>query len=153
MAALATAAVVTGVVGMISGFLGSRKAAKSAKQQAAEQARIEKLTTAESVRRLGIEERAMYGQTLAGYAGGGVLGIAPSLNGGNVMAGSPQTVLAEQAKEFKKEREITQQVGASNVTQALQRGKATASAYKWQGYANAASSISNILTNYKMTGG
>jgi len=146
--AVATAGVVIGTLGLISGFLGAKKASSAAKKQAAEEARINKLTTAESIRRLGIEERAMYGQTLAGYAGGGVLGIQPSLNGGGPMTGSPSTVLQEQAKEYRKEREITQQVGASNVAQALQRGKATASAYKWQGYSNAAASAMNILSSY-----
>ena len=144
----ATAAVVIGTVGLITNFLGSKKASKAAKKQAAEEARINKLTTAERMRQIGIEEKTMFGETLAGYAGGGVQAMAPSLTGSTPQTGSPQTVLAEQAKEFKYEREITSAVGASNVQQALQRGKSTADAYKWQGYSNAASSISNILTSY-----
>jgi len=148
---VAVAGAVIGAVGLISGFLGSKKASKAAKKQAAEEARINKLTTAERMRQLGIEERTMFGQTLAGYAGGGVQAMAPSLTGSTPQTGSPQTVLAEQAKEFKYEREITSAVGASNVQQALSRGKSTADAYKWQGYSNAASSISNILTSYAMT--
>ena len=146
--AVAVAGLVIGTVGLISGFLGSKKASKAAKEQAAEEARITKETTAERMRQINIEERTLFGQTLAGYAGGGVQAMAPSLTGSTPQTGSPATVLAEQKKEFRFERDITASVGASNVQQALSRGKSTADAYKWQGYSNAASSISNILTSY-----
>jgi hypothetical protein len=39
-------------------------------------------------------------------------------------------------------------VGATKVAQGLARGDATADAYKYQGYSNAAMGISNILANY-----
>jgi hypothetical protein len=149
--AAAIAGAVIGTIGLISGFLGSKKASKAAKEQAAEEARINQATTAERLRLLDKEERALYGQTLAGYASGGVLGIAPSLQQPQAMTGSPSTILKEQATEFAAEKAITREVGASNVAQALQRGKATAEAYKWQGYSNAASGISNILTSYALT--
>ena len=151
MAAAIAGAVVLGTIGLISGFIGSKKASKAAKKQAAEEARIQKETTAERLRQLGVEERTLFGSTLAGYAGGGVQSVTPSLMGSGPTTGSPATVLAEQAKEFKYERDITASVGASNVQQTLMRGKNTANAYKWQGYSNAASSISNILTSYALT--
>ena len=146
--AVAVAGLVIGTVGLISGFLGSKKASKAAKEQAAEEARITKETTAERMRQINIEERTLFGQTLAGYAGGGVQAMAPSLTGSTPQTGSPATVLAEQKKEFRFERDITASVGASNVQQALSRGKSTADAYKWQGYSNAASSLSSMLTSY-----
>ena len=146
--AVAVAGLVIGTIGMISGFLGSKKASKAAKESSKEEARIMKETTAERMRQLGVEERTMFGETLAGYAGGGVQAVSPSLSGARPQTGSPATVLAEQKKEFKYERDITASVGASNVQQALSRGKSTADAYKWQGYSNAASSLSSMLTSY-----
>ena len=151
---LAIAGAVIGTVGLISNFIGSKKAASAAKDSAAEEARIMKLTTAERLRQLKTEERVMRGETLSGYARGGVLATAPTLDGQmRDQTGSPATVLGEQAREFAAERKITQQVGASNVQQALMRGKNTANAYKWQGYSNAASGISSLLTNYQMNKG
>ena len=148
-----TYAAITGTIGLITSFLGAKKASKAAKEQAAEEARIQQVTTAEQIRRLNINERLMFGQTVAGQAGSGVLGMQQGLDQQSPMSGSPQTILSEQAREFAQERKITQEVGASNVQQTLMRGAAQANAYKWQGYSNAASSISNILTNYKMMSG
>ena len=137
---------VASVVGAITSFIGSKKAAKAAREQGAEEARIGRLTTEEQLRRLTIDERTMRGETLSGYASGGVQAYAPTLDGEpRLQTGSPQTVINEQAREFAAERDITREVGASNVQQSLMRAKATATAYKWQGYSNAASSISNIL--------
>ncbi len=164
-APLAIAGVVIGAVGLISSFIGSKKAASAAKSEAAEQARLEGLTTDEKLRRLRIDQRSLYGETLAGFAGGGVLARPGSLEsnltlgdsfggagayGGSasVMTGSPGVVIQEQAKEFAFERDITRKVGATKVAQALQHGKNVASAYKWSGYSNAATGISNILANY-----
>jgi hypothetical protein len=149
MPALATAAVVTGVVSLISGFVGSKKAGKAAKKQSAEEARLEKLVTDEKLRNLRTEERTVYGQTLAGFASGGVLATAPTLGGtATPLTGSPSTIIDEQRKTFADERSITRQVGASKVAQSLQHGKNVASAYKWSGYSDTASGISNILANY-----
>lgn len=136
-------------VGIITSYIGSKKAAKAAKETAAEEARIGRLTTAERIAQLDVEERVMRGETLSGYARGGVLATAPTLGGEQrYQTGSPESVINEQATNFARERMITQQVGASNVQQALMRGKNTANAYKWQGYSNAASGISNLLTKY-----
>lgn len=142
------------VISLIADFVGSKKAAKGAKKEAAEQAHLEGLTTTERLRQLGIEERTMYGQTLAGYASGGVLATTPTLAGSqSPMIGSPGTVIAEQKKEFGLERDITEQVGATKVQQALTRGKNVATAYKWQGYSNLASGVSDILSKAAMLGG
>jgi hypothetical protein len=149
MPPLAIAAVGIGALGIISGFIGSRKASKAAKEQAKEEARIEKLTTAERVRQIGKEERALYGETVAGYAGGGVLSSFGQMSDASrETMGSPQAVLSEQATEFGFERKITQETGASNVMQSLARGKALANQYKYQGYANAASGISKMLMGF-----
>ena len=140
---------VVGTVGLIAGFIGSKKAAKGAKKEAKEQARLEGLLTTEQMRRLGIDERTMYGETLAGYASGGVQATAPTLGGeARVQTGSPQQVIQEQASEFAAERQVTSDVGATKVSQALTRGRNVANAYKWEGYSNLASGISGILSGF-----
>jgi hypothetical protein len=150
-AGVAIAGIVVGAIGVISSFLGSKKASKAAKKQAEEEARLEKLVTDERIRELGREERQLYGETVAGYVGGGVLSSFGSMVTGDVpreTIGSASSVLAEQRAEFLREKSITQKVGASKVAQSLASGKAVASAYKFQGYSNAASGIANILANY-----
>ena len=151
-AAIGVASAVVGVVGLISNFVGSKKAGKAAKKQSEEEARLEKLVTDEKLRQLGIDERTTYGQTLAGFASGGVLATAPTLGGGATpLTGSPSTIIDEQRKTFADERSITRQVGASKVAQSLQHGKNVASAYKWSGISDTASGISNILSNWAAT--
>ena len=145
---VAIAGAVIGAVGLISSFLGSKKASSAAKEQAREEARLEGLVTQEKLRTLGIDERTLYGQTLAGYAGGGVQGISPNLGQTSITAGSPQAILAEQKKSFGAEKDIISQVGASKAQASLTRGKNLADQYRWSGYANVASSVSNILSNY-----
>jgi hypothetical protein len=151
---IAIAGVVVGAIGIISSFLGSKKASKAAKKQSEEEARLEKLVTDERIRELGREERQLYGETVAGYAGGGVLSSFGTMSDvSRETIGSPASVLAEQTAEFQREISITQKVGASKVAQSLASGKAVASAYKFQGYSNVASGIANILANYSaMTG-
>ena len=149
---VAIAGAVIGAVGLISGFLSSRKAASSAKKEAKEQARLEGLVTQEKIRTLGIDERTLYGQTVSGYARGGVQAVGPTLGGGALpQTGTPQTVLGEQAREFAYQKDITQKVGATKAQAALTRGQNVADAYRWSGYANVASGISNILTSYAAT--
>lgn len=150
---VAIAAAAIGAVGLISSFISSRKGSKGAKKAAREEARLEGLTTQERLRQLDIEERAMYGQTLAGYAGSGVQAVAPGLGQAQVQSGSPQAVLSEQAKEFGYQKQITEQVGATKVAQSLARGKNVAEQYKWQGYSNAAGGIANMLTAYQASKG
>jgi hypothetical protein len=147
-APLAVAAAGIAVAGLITSFIGSRKAAKAAKKEAKEEARLEGLVTGEKIRTLGIDERTLYGETVAGYAGGGVQGMQPNLGATNVTTGSPMSVLAEQKKSFAAEKDIIGKVGASKASAALTRGKNLADKYRWSGYANVASSASNILANY-----
>ena len=144
-APLIAASVGLTAVSMISGFLGSKKASKAAKKQAAEEARIEGLLTTERMRQLDKEEDTAYGQTLAAYAGSGVKATAG--------AGTPQQILAEQKEEFGYERQITQDVGASKDAQSLQQGRAADNAYRYQGYANLASGLASMfgqVADYKM---
>ncbi|GAF74209.1 unnamed protein product [marine sediment metagenome] len=148
------AGLVIGAVGVIAGFLGSKKASKAAKKQADLEAEQERLITGERIREIGREERQLYGETVAGYTQGGVLSSFGTMSDvPRETIGSAGSVLTEQQIEFQRERSITEKVGASKVASGLARGKATASAYKWQGYSNAATGISNILANYSaMTG-
>jgi hypothetical protein len=132
-------------IGLISDFMGSKKAEKSAERQAEEEAKAEKTVTAERLRQLGVEERTLFGETLAGYAGGGVLSTTPGLTGTRPISGSPSLVLAEQAKEFKFERKITTEVGATKVQQALAGGKSVADAYRYSGYANVAKGLGDVF--------
>jgi hypothetical protein len=170
-AGIAIAGLVVGAVGVIAGFLGSKKASKAAKEQAKLEAEAESQLTRERIYQLGKEERQLYGDTVARYAGGGVLssfgttkkgtdyepvssysaeyGVIREKQGtGLELIGSAKSVINEQAASFARERSITQRVGATKVAQGLARGKATADAYKYQGYSNAATGISNILANY-----
>jgi hypothetical protein len=135
-------------ISAISSFLGSKKAAKAAKKQSKEEARISARQTTERVRNLGIEERTLYGETVAGYAGGGVQSSIPGLGVTQPTSGSPSTVLAEQARTFQRERAFTEEVGASNAMQIIQGGRATADQFKYQGYNNLATGISSILQLY-----
>ena len=146
---LPIASAVIGALGIISGFLGSKKAAKAAKEQSEEEAKAERELTAERVYQLGREERQLQGETVAGYAGGGVLSAFGSM--GNVprgTMGSARSVLSEQATTFQREVDITQRVGATKVQQGLAHGKALADRYKFEGYSNAATGIANILASF-----
>ncbi len=154
-APLVAAGIGVGIAGAIASFIGSKKAAKAARKQGAEEARIEGLITDEKLRELDVQERTMYGETLGQYAGSGVLGTFQGTGGnaGQPMVGSPKAVLDEQQASFAAERSITKEVGASNVAQTLMGAKALSDQYRYSGYANVASSLSNIFTNYQMTKG
>lgn len=148
------AALALGAIGLVSSFVGAKKGEEAAKEQAALEAEQEEKVTKERLRQLGIDERVLFGETLAGYAGGGVLAAAPSLGRRtNVAFGSPQQIIQEQAKEFKAQRKITADVGATKVQQALAGGASLADQYRYSGYANVASGISNILTNWQLMKG
>jgi hypothetical protein len=145
MSALVTAVALTAVSAGLQ-IYGANKAAKGAERQADAQAAVEEKLTAERVRQLDIDERVQYGETLAGYAGGGVLAQTPGLDPAKFRTGqqgSPLVVLQEAAREFAKEREVTQDVGAANIAQIQLGGKATATRYKWQGYAGAADTLAS----------
>lgn len=154
MSAVITAVALTAVSAGLQ-IYGAKKAEKGAKAQANAQAEVEKKLTAERVRQLDIDERVQYGETLAGYAGGGVLAQTPGLDPAKFRSGqqgSPLVVLQEAAREFAKEREVTQDVGAANIEQIQLGGKATADRYKWQGYAGAANTIAEGAKFYYLYG-
>lgn len=139
---VATATVLAGVsvgisaLGMISDFLGGKKASSAAKKAARKEAAAEGAVTVERLRQLEVEERATAGATRAGYAGGGV----------KADRGSPLQILAEQAKEFAYEKQITAQVGATKAASAMQRGRDVGNAVKYQSYSNLARGASNIFS-------
>ena len=128
MSGIVTAVAATYVISAGLQYTGGKKAAKAAERQADAQAAVEEKLTAERVRQLDIDERVQYGETLAGYAGGGVLAQTPGLDPAKFRTGqqgSPLVVLQEAAREFAKEREVTQDVGAANIAQIQLGGKAT----------------------------
>jgi hypothetical protein len=125
----------------VSSIVGGQKASKAAKGAAAEEARLEGLVTQEKIRNLKIQERVMRGETIAGYAGGGV----------RVDVGSPTTILSEQASTFARERGITAQVGASRASQSLTRGEMMADQYKFSSYSSAASSLASMFGSISNT--
>ena len=145
---IATAAVIAGVsvgisaLGMISDFLGSKSASSAAKRAAKKEAVAEGRVTVERLRQLEVEELAMAGATRAGYAGSGV----------KADKGSPLQILAEQAKEFSYEKQITAQVGATKAAAALQRGRDVGNAVKYQSYGNLARGASNIFSIISQSG-
>ena len=145
---VAIAGAVIGAVGLISSVLGSKKGAKAAKDAARDEARLEGLVTQEKLRTLDIDERRLYGQTLANYAGKGVQSMTPSLGSSAIRAGSPTSVLQEQSREFRYQKDIVGKVGASKAQASLTEGRNIADQYRWTGYANVAASVSNILSNY-----
>ena len=97
------AAVAIAAVGAVSNFVGSKKAEDAAKDQAAEREQIEKKLTAAKIEQLDIDERVQYGETLAGYAGGGVLAQTPGMDPAKFQTGqygSPLVVMQEAARAF-----------------------------------------------------
>ena len=138
----AVAGAVLAGVGMVASFVASSKSAKAAKRAAQKEAHAENVVTAERLRQIGIEEKVYAGQTIAGYAGSNV----------NVQTGSPLVVLAEAAREFQYEKNVTREAGATKASMALQRGRDTATAYKYQSYANLAQGASNIFSILNQSG-
>ena len=135
-------------VSVVAGFVGAKQAGKAAKKQAKEEARITELTTAERVRQIDKEERSLRGETIAGYASGGVLSSFGTTGAETPLLGSARSVTDEQASEFEFERQITQEVGASNVQQALAGGRDIARQYKFNAIQSGTSSIVNMLNAY-----
>jgi hypothetical protein len=128
--------IVIAAVGMIADFLGSKKSASGAAKASHREAFAERRVTQEKVRQLHKEERTMAGDTRAKAAGSHV----------KAGQGSPLDVLAEQAKEFSRERQIVEQVGATKAASALQRGRDVGNAVRYQSYSNLATGASNIFS-------
>ena len=148
---LAIAGAVTSAIGVIGSFLGASKASKRAKKAAKEEARLEGIVTTEKLRQLTVEQRVTEGEQIAAYAASGVK--APIVEGKGdyvgMSPGSPLDIIEEQKREFGFQRKVVADVGATKAGQALQAGRDTANAYKWQGYSNAASGIANIFSILK----
>jgi hypothetical protein len=136
--------VATGIAaaGLISSFIGSKKAAQGARGAADDQNRDERLVTAEKIRQLNKQERTMAGDTRARAAGSRV----------KVDSISVMDVIVEQAREFTHERNINQRVGASKAASALQRGRDVGNAVKYQSYSNLAKGASNIFSILSSSG-
>jgi hypothetical protein len=133
--ALATIAAVAAGIGALSSILGGRSAAKDAKRAAAEDARLEGIVTREKIRQIGVEERVLRGETIAAAAGSGV----------KAGVGSPLQILAEQAREFGRQKTITSEVGASKAASALQRGQMAGSQAKYSSYSSAANQFASMF--------
>jgi len=129
-------------LGMISSYLGMKKSADRAKTAGTKEARAETAVTTERLRQLEIEEKTVMGATRAGYAGGGV----------KADQGSALQVLAEQAREFAFEKQITARVGATKAASALQRGRDVGNAVRYQSYSNLAQGASNIFSIINQAG-
>jgi hypothetical protein len=123
-------------IGMLTGFLGAKKAESAAKRAAREEAVAEGKVTAERIRQLNVSEGVTRGETIAATAASGV----------KVGQDSPLMLLANQASEFAHERRITQEVGATKAASALQRGRDVGNAVRYQSYSNLASGASNIFS-------
>ena len=146
---IAIAGAIAAGIGAVSSIVGRAKAAKAAKRAAREEARLEGIVTAEKIRQLHIQERVMKGETIAGYAGGGVKafhGGTGGQGGRGPAIGSAKPVLAEQAKEFRQERAVTGEAGASRSSNALSRGAMMADQYRYSSYASAASSLGQMFS-------
>jgi len=128
---LAVAGVAASVVGAALSFFGGRKAEDAANKAAKREAKLEGKVTAERIRQIDRQETIMAGQTVAATAGSGVkVGSASSL-----------AILADQASEFRRERYITQEVGATRARASLETGAALATQYKYQGLSGAVSGL------------
>ncbi len=136
---LAVAGIAFEVLGAGLGIFGASKAEKAAKAQAAEEARLEGKVTDERVRQIKRQEDIMAGQTVAATAGAGV----------KVGSGSSLAILADQAAEFRRERTITREVGATRAKASLQRGEALAKQYRYQGLGGAVGGLASAFSIYQ----
>jgi hypothetical protein len=116
--------------------MGASSAMKKGKKAGREQAFAEQTVTKAKVEDLLKEERAMKGATIAGAAGSGV----------KVNQGSPLQILAEQAREFERERMTVKEVGATKTAAALTRSDMARTAAGYQGYSQALSSASTAFS-------
>lgn len=120
-------AVGSAVLGGLSSIFGGKKADKAARQQALQEARLEQRITDEKLRQLNLEEERAEGRTIATAAASGV----------EVTRGSPLDILAEQAAEFRYERNTVAEVGASRAANTVARGRMIGQQYRWSSYGQA----------------
>ena len=128
-----------GIMSLLSGaasVIGGIEARKAAKEAGKEEAALESLVTQAKVVDLEKEEEVLRGQTIAAAAGAGVV----------TDVGSPLTILAEQAKEFARDKRTIQQVGATRATAATTRGKMVGRQAMSQGISQGVSSLSSAFS-------
>ncbi len=119
------AAIIGGInagVNVVSGLKSSSRAKRAAKKEA----RMERLMTAEELRRLGKEQEAVLGSARAQISGSGFTGY-----GANT-----EEYLADLQKEQVLQQAFTAQVGASRASAIEDRGSAQSSAYKMGAYSS-----------------
>lgn len=129
--------------GIFSGKKAADKQSDAARRQAAEDARLERIVTAEKIHQLNIEERALKGETLAAGAGSGI----------TVGRGSILDILTEQAATFAREVRVVGEVGATRAAAALTRGENVATQAKLAFRTGAFQQASNIFTILGQRGG
>ena len=96
-------------------------------RQGEAEAEVERKVTAEQIRQIDRDEQLTRSATIASIAGSNI----------KVGSGSQLDVLAEQAAEFARERQFTEEVGASNANVALQRAKAIGEQARFSSYTTA----------------
>lgn len=109
------------VAGLAFQGYSSLKSSSAAKKEARKAQRLERLMTAEELRRLEIEQQRVLGGAKAQIAASGFTGYGAST----------ESYLQELQKEQGLQRSFTAQVGASKASAIGSRGKALSSAYKF----------------------
>ena len=135
MSFFAVAGIALSVTSAGLSYKAGQDASKASKKAAKEEARLEGLVTDRRIEQIEREEMLMGEATVARTAGSGV----------KVGGQSQLEVMADQAAEFRKEREITKEVGATKARASLAGGAATAQQYKYQGYSGAASGLAGAF--------
>ena len=130
------------VISALSSIAGGIKGKKSASGAGRAEARAEGHVTSAKLEDLFAEERNMRGQTLAGAAGSNV----------KVDKGSPVEILAEQARTFERERQITAKVGASKASILNQRGKMAGDQAAYQGFSQGMGQMAQAFMMFKQAG-
>ena len=133
---LAVAGIAASVLGSVLGIGAASKAEKAAERAAKEEARLEGKVTDERIRQISRQEGIMAGQTVAATAGSGV----------KVGSGSSLAILADQASEFRREKAITREVGATRAKASLERGSALATQYRYQGLSAAVGGLGQAFS-------
>ncbi len=124
-------------------IFGGIKAKDEAKDMAASEAGMEVELTNAKLEDLKIEERNMRGQTIARTAGSNV----------KVDIGSPLEILAEQARNFTRERQTVAKVGATRAANTIQRGKNVGRQALYQGWSTGLTQASSAMKSAFGMGG
>lgn len=114
---------------------GGKKAKEEAEKFAGIESALELKLTGAKIADLKQEERVLAGTTRARAAGSGV----------KADTGSPLTILAEQARNFAKDRMITAQVGATKASNVELKGKMVGRQALYQGWQQGLTNLSKSL--------